>query len=311
MLTKKSVIYLVILSAINFTANAAPALQMHVYDESAPELPKTKVGDAIEPERLQVHVYEKKPKLSSQEGHRGLASVHHDDPLVSYNGVDLYIGAGIRRDKLFDEKFHSNQLGAGLTVHLPNDWFIESSAAYGEIQSGRVIDGGDLLDASISFGKVLTRKSPFSGIDRVEWRPQLGYSYHEQNVEVYQKLASPEIKWHGPWIGYGGRLVNEKDFVLGMDLFYQYAFFDGDESSLRNVLAVDDVEIRNNSKGNGIGSSIYAGWQVSSNFTLKLDLNYRYLKVKNAATIEDFGEETDFDAKWKSYAAEVGLEYQF
>lgn len=311
MRTKMNLVFLGLMTTVSFTASAAPPLQMHVYEEAAPALPATTVGEAVEPERLRVHVYEKKPKVSSHQGHRALAAVHHDEPLISYNGVDFYVGAGIRRDKLFDEKFHSNQLGAELTVHLPNTWFITSRAAYGEIESGRVIDGGDLFDASISFGKVLSTQSPFRGIDRIEWRPQLGYSYHEQNLEVYQKLASPETKWHGPWVGYGGRLVNETDFVLGMDLFFQYAFFDGDESSLINILEVDDVEIRNNLKGKGFGSSIYAGWQVSSNFTLKLDINYQYLKVKNAAVIEDFGEQLDFDAKWKSYAAEIGLEYQF
>ena len=89
------------------------------------------------------------------------------------------------------------------------------------------------------------------------------------------------------------------------------AFIDGDESALSNALAVDGVEIRDNLKGHGMGSSIYAGWQVSSNFTLKLDLNYRYFNVNNAAIVENAGEVFDFDAKWKSYAAELGLEYQF
>ncbi len=273
------------MSAVSFAVTAAPPLKMHIYEQ--------------------------KPKVASQQGHRALAAVHHDEPLVTYNGVDFYIGAAVRRDKLFDQKFHSNQLAAELTVHLPNTWFIASRASYGEINSGRVIDGGDLFDASISFGKVLARQSPFSAFDRVEWRPQLGYSYHEQDVDLYQKSASARTKWHGPWLGYGGRLISEADFIIGMDLFYQYAFFDGDERALSNALDVDSVEIRDNLKGHGVGSSIYAGWQVSSNFTLKLDLNYRYFKVNNAATVENVGGEFDFDAKWKSYAAELGLEYQF
>lgn len=295
MRTKMNLVFLGLMTTVSFTASAAPPLQMHVYEEAAPALPATTVGEAVEPERLRVHVYEKKPKVSSHQGHRALAAVHHDEPLISYNGVDFYVGAGIRRDKLFDEKFHSNQLGAELTVHLPNTWFITSRAAYGEIKSGRVINDGDLFDASISFGKVLARQSPLSWFDRVEWRPQLGYSFNEQEMSLSEINFNFDTKWHGPWLGGSATFIQEEQFELGLGLAYHYAFVDLD-------VEYQDLRLSGETRANGFSSNIFSHWNLGANFALKLDISSRYMKTNSSAEEE---------LKWKNIGAEVGLEYQF
>lgn len=294
---------IVLLSSIALSAlptpylNAAPKLQMHVYEEVPVQLPPKNqvVGKAEEPERLRVHIYEKKPKVINSEGHRALASVHNDEPLVSYNGVDFYLGAGLRRDKLFEQKFYSNQLGADLTVHLPNMWFISSSAAYGNVESGRIIDGGDLFDASISFGKVLDNESPFSGFDRIEWRPQLGYSYHEQDINVNIVGLNTNTKWYGPWLGGSATLIQDDRFAIGLSLEYHYAYVDVD-AELQNLRFSGDA------RANGFSSNIFSNWNIGTNFALNLDISSQYLKTNSS------GEE---ELKWKNIAAEVGLEYQF
>lgn len=294
MRTKQHLVSFAVANILSSSAYAAPPLQMHVYEEPTTKTSSTIVGEAVQPERLRVHVYENKPKVSSEQGHRAHAAVHQDEPLVSYNAVDFYIGAELRRDKLFDEKFHSNQLGAGLTIYLSNNWLITSRVAYGEVGSGRVIVDGDLFDASFSFGKVIPRQSPFSGFDRIEWRPEFGYSYHEQSLEAKSADSAIKSRWHGPWLGGSATLIQEDNFAIGLNLAYHYAFVD------------IDTEYRkwepSDTRANGFSTRLFTHWDVSTNFALKLDVISRYWKT-NASAEEEL--------KWKSLGAEVGVEYQF
>lgn len=229
----------VLLSSIALSAlpthylNAAPKLQMHVYEEVPVQLPPENqvVGKALEPERLRVHIYESPKKIAEK-----------NTPWLQYEKADIYLKTGYRRDE-----FRWNKAGLGgqpnilseltwkdleiatinfgSTLYTKENWLVNFDFLYGEVYDGKNQDSdyfgnnrtqefsrsnngadeGSVMDLSLGFGKRYEWLFNERSRTRFEWRPMAGFYYYSQDLKIvdgYQTLSDdPRIPPVGPFPG--------------------------------------------------------------------------------------------------------------
>ena len=163
------------------TILAVPALQMHVYEEMPAQLPPANqvVGQAVEPQRLRVHIYESPQKIAEKK-----------TPWLQYDKEDIYFKTGYRRDEfrwnkaglggqpnilseLTWEDLDIATVNLGATLYTKENWLVNFDFLYGEIYDGKNQDSdyfgnnrtqefsrsnngadeGSVMDLSIGIGK--------------------------------------------------------------------------------------------------------------------------------------------------------------
>lgn len=86
------------------TLFAAPVLQMHVYEEVPDQLPPANkvVGQAVEPQRLRVHIYESPQKIAEKR-HPGCNTIKQI--FISKPDIGVMSCAGIKLDRVGNQTF--------------------------------------------------------------------------------------------------------------------------------------------------------------------------------------------------------------
>jgi len=210
------------------TILAAPALQMHVYEEVPEQLPPANhavVGQAVTPERLRVHIYESPQKIAEKK-----------TPWLQYEKADIYFKTGYRRDKL---RWNKAGLGGqpnilseltwkdldiatvnlGATLHTKKNWLVNLDFLYGEIYDGKNQDSdyfgnnrtqefsrsnngadeGSVMDLSLGFGKRFEWLLNERARTHFEWRPMAGLYYYSQDLKAVDGFQT--IPALGPFRG--------------------------------------------------------------------------------------------------------------
>lgn len=127
------------------TLFAAPVLQMHVYEEVPDQLPPANkvVGQAVEPQRLRVHIYESPQKIAEKK-----------TPWLQYDKAEIYFKTGYRRDELRWNKagpggqpnilseltwkdIEIATVNLGATLYTKENWLVNLDFLYGEIYDGK------------------------------------------------------------------------------------------------------------------------------------------------------------------------------
>jgi len=215
------------------TLMAAPALQMHVYEEVPEQLPPANqvVGQAVTPERLKVHIYENPRETAEKK-----------TPWLQYEKADIYFKTGYRRDEFRWSKaglggqpnilseltwdgLDIATVNLGATLYTRQNWLMNFDFLYGEIYDGKNqdsdyfgndrtqefsrsnngADDGSVMDLSIGVGKRFQRLLNEQTRTRFEWRPMAGLYYYSQDlkaVDGYQSIsADPRLPPVGPFAG--------------------------------------------------------------------------------------------------------------
>lgn len=297
---------------------AAPALQMHVYEEVPEQLPPANsnhiVGEAVEPERLKVHIYENPKQIAEKK-----------TPWLQYEKADVYFKTGYRRDELRwsiaglggqpnilseltwkDLDIATVNLGA--TLYTKENWLVNFDFLYGEIYDGKNQDSdyfgnnrtlefsrsnnnadeGSVMDLSVGFGKRYEWSLNESTRTRFEWRPMAGLYYYSQDlkaVDGYQTIpalgsfpgldSSYDTTWYGPWIGIENLFIKQGAFELGLNVKYHYAFYDATAQwNLRSDFAQPE-SFTQKAEGGGFVTELTGAWYFSPRLALTLDLQYQ------------------------------------
>lgn len=297
---------------------AAPALQMHVYEEVPDQLPpadtKQVVGQAVEPERLRVHIYESPKKVAEKK-----------TPWLQYAKADIYFKTGYRRDELRWSKaglggqpnilseltwkdLDIATVNLGATLYTKENWLVNFDFLYGEIYDGQNQDSdylgnnrtqefsrsnngadeGNVMDLSVGFGKRYLWPMNERLRTRFEWRPMAGLYYYSQDlkaVDGYQTIpafgsfpgldSSYDATWYGPWIGIENLFIKQDAFELGLNVKYHYAFYDATAQwNLRSDFAQPE-SFTHEAQGGGFVTELTGAWHFSPRLALTLDLHYQ------------------------------------
>lgn len=311
---------------LSFSALAAPKLTMHVFEEPPSLDNEMSLADATsnnrsqdsavnikarEPERLKLHVYDRRPEKTA--------------PPISYEYADVYLKTGYRRDELQWSKagiggqpnilseltwedIEIATINLGATFYLKNNWFINGDVVWGEIFDGKNQDSdylgnnrtlefsrsnngadeGNILDISLAAGHRFAWPLNQANTSSFELRPKLGLAYHSQNLKIvdgsqtipangpFEGLdSSYDTTWFGPWVGLETIFIKENRFSLGLNLEYHYIDYDAEaEWNLRSDLA-QPVSFEHEAKGSGWVAEINSAWYFTQDLALTLELQYQ------------------------------------
>ncbi|AFI84378.1 TonB-dependent receptor [Methylophaga nitratireducenticrescens] len=315
----KSIVLLSGLGLLAFplsTLLAAPVLQMHVYEAVPDQLPAANklVGQAVEPQRLRLHIYESPQKTAEKK-----------TPWLEYDKADIYFKAGYRRDELRwsiagpggqpnilseltwkDIEIATVNLGA--TLYTKENWLVNLDFLYGEIYDGKNQDSdyfgnnrtrefsrsnngadeGSVMDLSVGFGKRFEWVLNERARTRYEWRPMAGLYYYSQDLKIvdgFQTIpalgpfpgldSSYDATWYGPWIGMENLFIKQDAFELGLNFKYHYAFYDATAQwNLRSDFAQPE-SFTHEAEGDGFVTELTGAWHLSPRLALTVDVRYQ------------------------------------
>jgi len=315
------------IACMSFSALAAPKLTMHVFEEPSSADNETQLTEikstntyqpssvannkAKEPERLKLHVYDRRPERKA--------------PPLTYDYADIYIKTGYRSDdlqwsiaglggqpnilsELTWQDLEIATINLGGTLYLKNNWFVNGDLVWGEIfdgenqdsdyfgnnrtlefsRSNNGADEGNILDISVAAGHRFEWPLNQADSSRFELRPKLGLAYHSQNLKIvdgYQTIpangpfegldSSYDTTWFGPWAGLEAIFIKENKFSLGLNLEYHYFQYDAEAQwNLRSDFA-QPVSFEHEAEGTGWVAGVNSKWYVSPALALTLDFEYR------------------------------------
>lgn len=345
-----------LLLGLTITVNAAPALQMHVFEKN----------DAEGVPTLQTYIYANtkqnytpEPKYPSNAKPAKVA--------LAYDKANIYLRTGYRQDKLFWnigtnsgfpnilselkwENIEIATLNFGASYALDQSWLLNLDAVYGRIfdgdnqdsdylgnnrtfefsRSNNGADEGDVYDISLS----AAYKIPFNQF--IELQPELGLSYHAQNLKMVdgnQTLSAHgwntplgpfsglnttyDATWFGPWVGWSTLIKPAENLTFNFGFEYHHISYDATANwNLRGDFAHPE-SFTHKADGYGWITRLEGLYKYSPKLTFDIALNYQeWLANENgvdkvfladgASSIQPFNE-----VKWRSYGFSLGLNYDF
>ena len=245
---------------------------------------------------------------------------------ATYVPMTLSVSAGQRKDNLnwsiagngvnvlSELKWESlaiTQLQAAAEFHLKNDLRLRARLGYGVIDSGNNQDsdydgnnrtleysrsnnkaGGDVLDASIGFGKRLRMRDLSAGRSFYV-TPFVGLSMHRQNltmtdgVQTISSASTPPLgplpglassydaQWMGPWLGAEALVETERGWAVIVNAEYHLADYSASANwNLRSDLA-HPVSFRHAATGEGFVMSLGASYPVGKNWKVNFTLEHQ------------------------------------
>jgi len=251
------------------------------------------------------------------------------------------------------ENLSISQLQAAVDLLLDDDRRLSARVGYGSINSGTNQDsdyngnnrtqefsrsyskaGGDVIDASIGFGKRLRMRD--SNKERsVYLTPFAGISMHKQNLTMtdgFQAVSMPpsttplgpfpgmassyDAQWLGPWVGMEMQVETERGWTVKADMEYHLVDFSASANwNLRTDLA-HPVSFRQNATGEGIVLSLGASYRVKKNWKANLRLERNEWSTR-AGTDQVFlangtvGYTRLNEVNWDSTAYYLGFVHEF
>jgi len=216
--------------------------------------------------------------------------------------------AGSTVDVLSELKWENvsiTQFRAAGKIHLDNELKVLAKFGYGVVYAGTNQDsdynginrtqefsrsyskaGGDVLDASMAFGKTLRLRDLDKG-NFFYVTPYVGLSIHQQNltmtdgVQVIPALgpfsgldSRYDAQWVGPWWGAETLIETERGWLIKASVEYHLIDFSASANwNLRTDLA-HPVSFVQNAKGDGISLSLGASYPVRKNWGMEFSLDY-------------------------------------
>ncbi len=339
---------------------AAPALQMHVFDEEGVssfvvDTPDNKQLAPTRKHRLQTHVFADAP-YSERE------------PILAYQRAEFYINTGYRSDdldwsisgiggtpnilsELTWKDIEIATINIGTTLYLKSNWLVNMDLVYGHIFDGKNQDSdylgnnrtlefsrsnngadeGDILDMSVAIGyRWQLPVKPQQPYPNIELRPQVGLSYHSQNLKVvdgFQTIpalgtfsgldTSYDATWFGPWLGLDSHINFSDAFTLSFNFEYHYIEYDASANwNLRADFAHPE-SFTHEAKGYGLVGSIASQLRLNNDLSLKLSIDYQDWQAHRDGVDKTFFSNgssltTGFNGvNWRSFGANIGLLYEF
>lgn len=306
------------------TLAAAPALQMHVFDENA----ATVQPDDTKP-ALQIHVF---PNMAGVQPDHAPLKQHRQSPppkksaFLAYDRADFYVRTGYRRDQLdwniagpnnapnilSELKWKDIEIAEirfGTTLYTEDNWVFSLDAGYGRIYDGdnqdsdylgnnRTLefsrsnngaDQGEVYDVSISAGhRYRWQHDLESGAIYSELRPLLGLSYHAQNLKIVD----------------GFQTIPAFGAFSGLDSSYDAAWF-GPWIGLDGLLEVNERWALN------LGVEYHYAWyDATANWNLRPDFAHPESfthEAKGTGWVTSLNSNYQFSP---SLGLNIGLDYQ-
>ena len=242
-------------------------------------------------------------------------------------------------------------ISTGTTLLLDERWLVNLDFTYGRIfdgdnqdsdylgdnrtlefsRSNNAAEDGDVYDISVSTGY---RWQPNTTNVKTEIRPLIGLSYHAQNFQMtdgFQTLSAPpqglplgpfpgldstyDATWFGPWLGVDSVFKFDERFQLDLGLEYHYAFFDATANwNLREDFQHPE-SFTHEAEGYGIIARFGGQYQLHSDLTLGLSLDYQdWTADRNGEDKVFFSNGAELttklnDVSWRSYSINFGLNF--
>jgi len=319
--------------------------------------------------RLQVHVFHNEtPSTPINKNAVRIAAQRDNPPIFSYQNAAFYFNTGYRRDDLnwsiagigsrpnilSELKWQDIEIATfnvGSTLYLKSNWLVNIDLVYGNIFAGQNQDSdyngnnrtlefsrsnnganeGSVLDISTSVGY---RWQPLFNQNKsypnLELRPQLGLSYHSQNLKAVDGLqtipaigafagldSNYDASWFGPWLGLDSRINFSDKFTVALNLEYHYVEYDASANwNLRTDFAHPE-SFTHEAIGYGLVSSLSSQLQLNNNLSLNLSVDYQDWQAhRNGIDTTYLSNGTSLTTKfngvnWRSFGANLGLVYEF
>ncbi len=244
------------------------------------------------------------------------------------------------------------QLQAAGELHLKNDRRLRARLGYGVIGSGANQDsdydgnnrtlefsrsnnkaGGDVLDASIGFGKRLRMRDLGAGRSFYV-TPFVGLSMHRQNltmtdgVQTISSASTPPLgplpglassydaQWIGPWLGAEALVETERGWEVILNTEYHLADYSASANwNLRSDLA-HPVSFRQTAAGEGFVMSLGASIPVARKWKINFTLEHQQWTTRAGSDWVYFADGTVGYARlngvnWDSTAYNLGIARKF
>jgi len=244
------------------------------------------------------------------------------------------------------------QFQAAGELHLKNDRRLRAMLGYGVINSGANQDsdyngnnrtqefsrsnnnaGGDVLDASIAFGKKLRLRDLSAG-KSFYVTPLAGLSIHRQNltmtdgVQTISSASTPPLGpfpglassydalWMGPWVGAEVLVETERGWDMRARADYHVAEYSAKANwNLRLDLA-HPVSFRHTATGSGIALSLGASYPAGKNLKANFWLEHHQWTTRAGSDQMHFADGTVGYARlnavnWSSTSCNFGFVRQF
>lgn len=333
---------------------ASPKLQMHVFDQ---EQSDSKIQMHIFTNRAQTY---KRPRYYPSQN-------KPTNPTLAYQKAAVYFRTGYRKGDLFFNIAGINRspniiseltwedleiitLDTGASFQLHQNWLLNLDLSYGRIFDGENQDSdylgdnrtmefsrsyadsddGDVYDISIS----AAYRYPIN--QSLELQPELGLSYHAQNLTMTHGVqvvsafghgtplgpfgglnSTYDSTWFGPWFGLSLLAETSDKLSLNFGLEYHYAYYDSTADwNLRGDFAHPE-SFTNETKGYGLVGRIEGLYKYSPNLTLDFALNYQHWQSSESGAITFFladntsAKQPFNEVEWRSYGFSLGLNYDF
>ncbi len=161
-------------------------------------------------------------------------------------------------------------------------------------------------------------------------RPQLGVSYHAQNLKIVDGLQTiptlqliPELdssyrtEWFGPWVGLNGTLLFNHQSKLEVGIEYHYTFYNATANWNARPDFMHPKSFTHQAEGGGIVYRIKNQIKLSKVLKLNLSLNYKDWRANKKGIDKVFfstgsSKETKLNSvNWSSLGINVGFNYSF
>lgn len=205
-------------------------------------------------------------------------------------------------------------------------------------------EGDDVWDFSIGLGLRFPAWS-----ERLTISPVVGYSYHEQNLnmtdgfqvvsdqDVVDVIFGPDViwpsvgpfagldstyetQWSGPWVGFDFELLPSERFSLTGSVEYHWPEYEAEGVwNLRDTglfALAQDPSFEHEADGEGLVLAVNATYDIDERWSLNLSADYRDWET-------DSGDDRTFfadgsvgvtqlnEVNWESYAFMLGVSYDF
>jgi len=314
-----------LLLGFTITADAAPALQMHVFEQNDEDVAPV----------LQTHVYTGQNQYQTSKYPSQTATTN---PSLAYEKASIYLRGGYRQDKLFWnigtnggfpniiselkwENIEIATLNFGASYALDQHWLLNIDAVYGRIfdgdnqdsdyfgnnrtfefsRSNNGADEGDVYDISVS----TAYKIPLNKY--LEFQPEIGFSYHAQNFKMvdgkqtvsnygfpvpvgsFAGLNSTyDATWFGPWLGWNTIISPTNKFSFNVGVEYHYVSYDATANwNLRGDFAHPE-SFTNETNAYGLIGEFGGIYRYSPSLTFDFALNYQHWQSTEAGKIKFF-----------------------
>ena len=319
--------------------------------------------------RLQVYVFDNETQSTPINKNAVRIAVQQDkSPVFSYQDAEFYFNTGYRRDDLnwsiagiggtpnilSELKWQDIEIATfnvGSTLYLKSNWLVNIDLVYGNIFAGENQDSdyngnnrtlefsrsnnganeGSVLDLSTSVGyrwqPLFNQNNSYANL---ELRPQLGFSYHSQNLKAVDGLqtipatgafsgldSSYDATWFGPWLGLDSRINFSDDFTIALNVEYHYAAYDASANwNLRTDFAHPE-SFTHEAKGYGLIGSMTSQLRLSHALSLNLSVDYQDWQAhRDGIDTTYFANGSSLTTKfngvnWRSFGANLGLVYEF